>query len=114
MFGREAVLPLDLVYNDNINENTLTENKNLRERLTTIYQHMREQQGLQKQRQASRYVDPTITYETGSKVFVFTLTLEKEKGSKLSIFWTGPWVILEKISEVVLLLKPSGIGTTKS
>ena len=113
MFGREAVLPLDLVYNDRINEHTLNENQYLRERLTTIYQHMREQQGLQQQRQASRYVDPTIQYETGSKVWVFTPTLEKEKGSKLSIFWTGPWMILEKISDVVFIVKTIGDWNNK-
>ena len=37
MFGREAVLPLDLVYADNVNANPVTENEALRARLSTLY-----------------------------------------------------------------------------
>ena len=74
---------------------------------------MREQQGLQQQRQASRYEDPKILYEVGSKIWVLTPTLEKTRGSKLSIFWTGPWMIVEKISKVVFIVKTMGSWNKK-
>ena len=108
MFGREAVLPLDIVYNDNISYSDENDIETLRARLSTIYGHMRERQGIQHQRQASKYKDPRVSYETGSKVWVFTPTLEKTKGSKLSIYWTGPWVIIEKVSDIVFIVKTVG------
>ena len=86
MFGREAMLPFYIVHNKDINGETDNDIHSLRIRLSTIYDHMREQQGLQQQRQASRYKDPKILYEVGSKIRLFTLTLEKTKESKLSIF----------------------------
>ena len=34
--------------------------------------------------------------------------MEKTKGSKLSIYWTGPWIIDVKISDVVFIIKTLG------
>ena len=66
-------------------------------------------EGKQHQHKALKYKDTKVSYDTGTKVLVFTPTIEKIKeGSKLSIYWTGPCNNVETISKVVFIVKTLG------
>ena len=111
MFGRQAQVPLDVMYGnpgvaEEEDETSIT--KTVRENLETIYKYMREKQLKATERQRTQYKDKEETFQVGDKVWVFTPTIKKEKGSKFSIYWTGPWVVVEKVSDVVFIVKTVG------
>ena len=111
MFGREAQLPLDIIYGKPINHDESVDSgiiRSLRDRLETIYDHMRTNQRQAVERQSKQYDMPIRKFEVGDKVWLFTPTIKKTKGSKLTIFWTGPWIVIEKISDVVYAVKTLG------
>ena len=88
MFGREAQLPLDLIYGgprvQNDDQNS-SQTKSLREKLETIFDFIRTNQRKSIKRQINQYKQEAIGYEVGEKVWLFTPTSQKNKGRKLSI-----------------------------
>ena len=111
LFGREAQLPLDLMYGkpiDHAEQDGTGLIHSLRQRLETIYEFMRRTQDATIKRQCKQYDKPATHFQVGDKVWLFTPTIKRNKGSKLTIFWTGPWIVMEKISDVVYVVKTLG------
>ena len=116
MFGREATLPLDLVYGAPQSSTKDSEGferhewgRKLRSRLEGAYQYARDHLRLEVRRQRRQYQQkhPHGQLQVGDKVWLFTP--RSQGGSrKLSRYWTGPYEVIETISPVVFRIKSDG------
>ena len=110
MFGREAQLPIDIIYNLP-KETTEFEQCNpaqtLRKRLSTAYarvrSHIAKQQDKQKQ-----YYDTKVhgkEYQIGDKVWLHCPAVPKGRSRKLHRPWQGPFVVVKTIGNNVYRIK---------
>ena len=117
MFGREATLPLDLVYGSPHASSQDSEGferhdwgRKLRDRLEKAYKFARDNLRLEVRRQRRRYQQksPHGKLWVGDQVWLFTPRSQPGAGRKLSRYWTGPYQILEVISPVVFRIQSVG------
>ena len=108
MFGRELHLPTDLLFgpcfrNKNIERNESQFVINLEKNLNCIHAHAREKLMESCQRQKKNY-DITAhgkEIKEGNKVFLHDPVTRKGLSKKLRNFWTGPFTVVGKLSDLI-------------
>lgn len=106
MFGREVNLPLDLVLgNPNQREcpGISSYVSELQSKVETVHEMARKRLKFSSDIQKRKYDVKAFasTYQPGDKVWLYTPTVRPGLSRKLTRFWTGPYVILERINDVV-------------
>ena len=106
MFGREARLPIDLMFPPPEAQNDSTPSKyaaELRIRLEQAYHSVRQHMSLRQQRQKELY-DKNKTgspLKIGDKVWLHSTVVPRGKSRKFHCPWSGPFVIVKILSDVV-------------
>ena len=118
MYGREANLPIDIVFGDPPNyqlaEDVRTWAAEIRDRLQKIYKFMRENQEVAVERSRATYVQAKLKkFRPGDLVWLFTPKIDRKLGPKMSNLWSGPWLIQEKISAVLYQITTHGSWNKK-
>ena len=114
MFGREAVLPLDLIYGaaewddgkDNEGYKRHEWGRQLRQRLEDAYRYARDNLKLEIRRQRRQYM-LRVKLSVGDKVWLFC-PKSPFGCRKLDRHWTGPYEVVEVITPVVFRIRSVG------
>lgn len=115
VFGKEAKLPINvLTENENFTTSEKEANKavyvrDLEEKLSTIHEQAREITKEASQRQKN-YFDRNVretNYEVGELVRRSQPKVGKGEKLKLSRKWTGPWIIIKRLSDVLFQIQHS-------
>ena len=117
MYGREAKLPLDFLYEHPglKRAHRTVYGHDLEERMRFIYKYMRSHLTKAIGRARMDYngkLDKQPLVE-GDLVWLFTPKINPDLGKKLSVYWTGPWKILRKISDVLFEVRSVGTWNRK-
>ena len=104
LFGHEARLPVDLMYDTGKPQSQSVQNyaAHLRQSLSEAHYAVREQLNQAHARQKEFY-DRKVhghPYKEGDLVWLFNPTIPPGQSAKLYHPWTGPYNILEKLSDV--------------
>jgi len=112
MHGREANVPVDLIYE---NPYELKEPHNLygqemEERYLSAYKYMRDNIGTAVERSRMNYTGKLQKepLKEGEQVWLFTPIVEKTRGKKYSCYWSGPWIITKVLSSVTFKIQTHG------
>ncbi len=108
VYGREAALPVDLLYGQPYGRplsNVDYVNK-LRSRLQQVFDAAREQQqqSINRSRQLYSGSPPGGGFKPGDLVWLFT-PKAASRSRKLTTHWTGPWEVTEVLSPVLFKVK---------
>ena len=119
MFGREAQLPIDVITGapPELYEAETIENwaRKIEARMNKIYEHIRDNTDKAIKRSESRYTQPSLnSFKPGEKVWLYTPAIDKKKGSKLTIPWTGPWLVQEKVSNILYNIITTGTWSKRT
>ena len=112
LFGREATLPVDIIYgppSENLDHQT-EQGLTLYRRMMSVYRQMRKHIHAAIERARADYkgkVDskPLLVDDL---VWLFTPRIKPELGKKLTNFWSGPWKVTEKLSDVLFRIVTDG------
>ena len=108
VYGRECVMPLDLMYGGPPDQpvNPVKYVNGLRERLTTAFRLAREQQGEALRRARQQYTNqpPGGPLAEGDKVWLYT-PKTTARSRKLQKHWTGPWYVEQVITPVLFRIR---------
>ena len=110
MFGREARLPIDLRFGTG-DTSTLSPNeyvRHLQKVLEYAFDTAREHLGDTQRRQKALY-DQKIhgkPFSAGDQVWLHSTVVPKESHKKLYHPWVGPYVVLDKLSDITYKIKP--------
>ena len=112
MFGREAATPTDLIYGNIPEEQTMSPVEyanNLKGRLQNAFSYVRTNLQLAVEKCRKQYTQTQRKeFHEGSLVWLFTPKINPEKGKKLSSFYSGPYRVTEKISDVLFRIVTEG------
>lgn len=112
-FGREARLPIDLKFGTGDQE-TLSPNdhaRKIQKALSYAYNIVRGTLGNVQQRQKTLY-DKKIhgkPYNVGDRVWLFSTVIPNDGHRKLHHPWTGPYIIIEKLSDANYKIRRVGV-----
>ena len=104
MFGRQAKLPVDIMYGTNA-MNEVSPNQHaadLRTRLTEAYEKVRQHLNIGQEWQKEFY-DRRVhgkPYDVGALVWLHSLVLPRGKSKKFHHPWTGPFIVVKRLSDV--------------
>ena len=106
MLGREINLPIDIVYGKPPNEEVSEEMNyamKLRNLLEVSHQHARNhlQQSSLRQRKCYDRFSYGSPYHRGDVVWMINPKKKKSRSLKLSLLWDGPYVVIEKLCDVI-------------
>ncbi|CAC5379235.1 unnamed protein product [Mytilus coruscus] len=111
VYGEEMRMPLDLLTEklENNEENRLATEYavTLEDNLRKAQRFARENLGVEAKRQKSIY-DRNVkskTYEVGDRVWRNQKKNIPGQKAKIARHWTGPWIIIEKMSDIIFRLK---------
>ncbi len=108
VYGREAALPLDLLYGQPYLKprSAVPYVNGLRSRLNAIFKSAREHQQMAIQRSRRLYQGKPDggPLKEGDLVWLYT-PRTKHTSRKLALYWTGPWEIIEKLSPVLYRIR---------
>ncbi|CAC5382314.1 unnamed protein product [Mytilus coruscus] len=111
VYGEEMRMPLDLLTEklENNKENRLATEYavTLEDNLRKAQRFARENLGVEAKRQKSIY-DRNVkskTYEVGDRVWRNQKKNIPGQKAKIARHWTGPWIIIEKMSDIIFRLK---------
>ena len=119
VFGREASLPLQMLYGVPAPENTTYRNNSeyltaMIERMAVVHEYARKNLKAAVERQRKLYYNKKSRFQLGDQVWLFTPTRPLRVPSKLySRYWTGPWSVSKCINEVVYKIRPCSTWFTK-
>ena len=118
LFGREARLPIDIVYGspgDLIDAAENPETEELTDRMEKAYKYIREYADQTVERERGNYSGKLekILLKEGDKVWLFTPRIIDPKGratmpKKFLAFWSGPWEVTKVISPVLYTIQTCG------
>ena len=112
MFGREAYVPLDIIYPapENHHAKRTVHTFDLNRRMRQIFTTMREKLGHTIERARMNYSGQLggRPLQLNDLVWLFTPLIKKGKSKKLQTYWTGPWIISKKISNVLFHIQTHG------
>ena len=108
MYGRQAILPVDMIFGVPDRERMQLQDANatLQHRLVRAYETMRKNQRKQTQRIAQQYTGRTGQLEIGDRVWYYTPRRTIGETKKLHTSWTGPWVVIQKIAPILVKIRP--------
>ncbi len=111
MFGRNARIPVDLMYGTNPAVETSPSEyaATLKQTLDTAYSQVREKMGLKLQRQKQFY-DRRIhgePYKEGDLVWLYCPAVPRGQSKKLHHPWSGPFQVLKRLSDSTYRIKNS-------
>lgn len=112
MYGREAKIPIDLIYHNHQEwkpDHSLY-GKELEERMQAAYRHMRVNIKASIERARINY-DGKLhgePLEPDHLVWLFTPVINPNKGRKHSVYWSGPWRVVEKLSTILFKIRTEG------
>lgn len=103
MLGREIAVPLDIQFGSPVESMCTSEWVNkLKERLDWAHDLARNNIELEMVRQ-KRYHDTKLSWESfnpGQKVYIYFPVVQKGTSRKLTSFWRGPFLIIDKLSDL--------------
>ena len=108
MFGRQAQLPIDIMYGTPHHQDTTSEYaRNLQQTFTQAFTHTRQHTGMHQERQAENYNKKIHgnAYENGKLVWLFNPVIPKGRSKKFHKPWTGPYRVLTKLSDSTYRIK---------
>ena len=108
-FGREARLPVDLIL-PTPGEESRTLNSHVEEtvkRFNRIYAFMRQNNEATIRRNAKVYSGKKHDYAEDEKVWYLCPRKVRSKPAKLTDEWLGPYKIVERVAEVLYVIKPA-------
>ena len=105
MFGRRARIPVDLLCGPGEAGEYVSINNYVSQQskiLQAAYHQVHTRMGLQQDRQKERYNRKRHgePFKVGDSVMLYTLFIPRGRCKKLHCPWSGPYVILKKLSEV--------------
>ena len=119
MLGREINLPIDIMFGNCPSNETHIDNNNyvdsLRERLSLAHDYAREQLKRSALRQ-KRYYDchsSSRGFEKGQLVWLLCPHKKIGISPKLQRFWQGPFLIIEKVGDILYRIQQSPKSSTK-
>ena len=118
MFGREPLLPADLVTgtrSDKGLSDHSTYVTELSEQMELIHDIAREkmQEASNRQKKGYDHRKNLKNYQPGDAVYLFNPCRKKGVSPKLQSFWEGPFLIVEKISDLVYKIQSGPSAKTK-
>ena len=118
LFGREARLPIDIIYGspgDIVEATGDPETVALTDRMEKAYKYIREYADQTVERARGDYSGKLekILLQEGDKVWLFTPQVIQPRGhplmpKKFLAFWSGPWDVIKVISPVLYTIRVSG------
>ena len=104
MWGREAVLPMDVAYGVPTRESTVHDHlrtilENIRQAHTIATKTLHHSREVQK-----KYYDPgkePYKFQEGGTVWCYLPMQAQGRSPTLQSFWTGPWELIQRMSHVV-------------
>ena len=110
LFGREARLPVDVMFGlpPNVPPQPVHQySKDLRARLDTAYERVRERLGWRQRRQKMVYDRRRTgrTYGIGEWVWLYCPAVPRGKSAKLHSYWQGPYKVVKVFSNVLYLIQ---------
>ena len=112
MHGREANIPVDLMYENprESKEHQSLYGLEMESRMLSAYKYMREKIGASVERSRMSYDGKLhgAPLKAGEQVWLFTPVIDKKRGKKHSCFWSGPWLVQEVVSDVMFKIKTDG------
>ena len=112
MHGREANIPVDLMYENprESKEHQSLYGLEMESRMLSAYKYMREKIGASVERSRMSYDGKLhgAPLKAGEQVWLFTPVIDKQRGKKHSCFWSGPWLVQEIVSDVMFKIKTDG------
>ena len=120
LFVREIQLPVDLLFGCPPNE-AVQDDCNvlyviaLRDQLQNVHEiaHDNMSEASQRQKKGYDHRKNLKAYDTGSSVYLFEPVRKKGVSPKLESSWTGPWLVVDKISDLVYKIQKSPNSKTK-
>jgi hypothetical protein len=116
MFGREIMMPVDLLLGTPPGETpvtTTTYGTEVREKLETIFRLVRETSGKAMKRQKKLYDRNKVhtKFPAGTLVWLADSHRTKGKSPKLQRKWKGPLLVISRYSDVTYLLAENAVKT---
>ena len=108
-FGRKARLPLDLIFPPpgrrygSVSEQV----KETLDRFSTMYEYMQETNRGVISRNAKLYTGKIDQFQLGDLVWCYTSRRLPGKPLKITDQWTGPYTVVERPSDVIIIIKPT-------
>jgi deoxyuridine 5'-triphosphate nucleotidohydrolase len=109
MFGREAKLPVDLVVElPKSDSKTVHEYvKEMTTRFQKIFRFMIKNEGAVIQRNSMLYGGQIRKFREGQRVWYLSPKKVPGKPTKHTAAWTGPWLVVQLIAEVLVKIRPA-------
>ena len=112
LYGREAKLPIDLIYpNKQASDRTTTVvGREIKARMAATFRYVRNNLKLAVERTRMNYngklsKKPLVEHDL---VWLFTPAVKKGANKKTSVFWSGPWKITKCLSSVLYAIETHG------
>ncbi len=109
MFGREAKLPVDIMFGQTPDQKLSTNEYvlGLQSRLEASYQLVRNRLKLSQKRQKNHYDQRSRgnPFETGDLVWIHMPAVPRGKSPKFHCPWSGPYIVKKKINDVLYRVK---------
>ena len=115
LFGREPSTPLDLLFKDP--HEALQQQKDpstVREQILAAAQYARKHLSRTVARARLGYQGLKHRYAPGSKVWLFTPRIKPGSGKKATVFWSGPWTVVNEVNPLVYEISPHPVWVKKS
>lgn len=117
MFGRQAKIPVDIVYGSCPTEAIVHDQNvtNLKEILVNAYRKAREhlQTTMKKSEELYNRKVHGCEYEVGDLVWLNSPVVPRGKSKKFHCPWTGPYKVVKKLSPVVYRIQDVRPGSRK-
>ena len=111
LFGRDCSAPIDVYFGNPPGENEAEGRtcqaylRDLRERIRLAENYARANLRQAVIRQRRQYHHEKKTFKPGTKVWLFTPIAKPGVSRKLSVFWTGPWLVCNEPTQSETLLR---------
>lgn len=111
LFGRDASQTIDFLFGNPPTESRGKRDhhhyaRELRKRVNLAQTWARENIAKAVMRQSRNYHGEKKLFLPQTKVWLFTPTNQKDRGKKLSTYWSGPWTITETIGTLLYTIEP--------
>ena len=115
MFGREAMTPVDIIYGGVPEEQCKGPHEwvnKLQGRLRSCYAYVRENLKRAVERSRKQYTaSQQNRFQIDDQVYLFTPRIDSRVGKKFTSFYTGPYTIIDRVSDVLMKIRPGAWNT---